>query len=148
MNLLELFNNCSSLLKNYLSKTHHFIQQHAIKLNFIPSRAPHFGCFWECVVIRDQLLTLEKCSTLVVRVEVMLNSRPLTPQSADPSKLEAMTLGHFILGKPIVSLSEACNMHISGNILRRWQLVNSSHNTFNQDGKRNICIHCSNEESG
>lgn len=61
--------------------------------------------------------------TLTTRVEAMLNSRPLTPLSSNPSELDTLTPGHFLIGGPLVSLAEE-NLHeVPINRLRRWQLV-------------------------
>jgi len=69
---------------------------------FNPPSAPHFGGKWEAGVksvqfhlrwvIGDSLLTYEELTTLL-QIEAILNSRPLTPLSNDPSDLSALTPG-------------------------------------------------------
>jgi len=69
--------------------------------------APHFGVKWEAGVksvkfhlkriIGDTLLTYEEFTTLLIQIEAILNSRPLTPCTDDPEDLNVLTPGHFIM---------------------------------------------------
>ena len=75
------------------------------KLN--PPGASHFGGAWERLIrsvrkIIDGLLDLqplteETLQTLMCEVEAILNSRPLTPVSADHRDLEPLTPNHILL---------------------------------------------------
>ena len=79
-----------------------------IKWKFNPPSAPHQGCIWERLVrsfMRILYTTLgtrrlmdEVVNTTFCLVEHAFNSRPLTPVSADPSDLGAITPNHFLLG--------------------------------------------------
>ena len=79
-----------------------------IKWRFNPPSAPHRGGIWEKLVrsfkrvlytiLGTRRLTDEVLSTTFCLVEHALNSRPLTPVSADPSDLGALTPNHFLLG--------------------------------------------------
>jgi len=53
-----------------------------------------------------QRLTFEEMVTLTSRFETLLNSRPITPLSADPNDYRALTPGHFLIGHPIVEIPE------------------------------------------
>lgn len=108
--------------------------QHTIKFHFIPPSAPHFGGIWESGiksakthlkrVIGERILTLEEFQTLTIRVEAILNSRPLCPMSADPAELDYLTPGHFIIGRPLTSLIEMSYQDETPlNRLKRWQAV-------------------------
>ncbi|XP_025155716.1 uncharacterized protein LOC112588803 [Harpegnathos saltator] len=76
---------------------------------FMPPSAPHFGGLWEAGVrsvkhhlrrvIGEQALTFEEFATLLARIEACLNSRPLCPLTDDPQDLEALTPGHFLIGR-------------------------------------------------
>lgn len=57
-------------------------------------------------------------STILVRIEACLNSRPITPLSNDPSDLSALTPGHFLIGRPQTNSPES---DLSANRLQRWQ---------------------------
>ena len=79
-----------------------------IKWRFNPPSAPHQGGIWETLVrsfkrvlytiLGTGRLTDEVLSSTFCLVEHALNSRPLTPVSADPSDLGALTPNHFLLG--------------------------------------------------
>ena len=79
-----------------------------IKWRFNPPSAPHQGgilerlvrCFERVLytILGTRPLTDEVLNTTFCLVEYALNSRPLTPVSADPSDLGAITSNHFVLG--------------------------------------------------
>ena len=79
-----------------------------IKWRFNPPIAPHQGGIWERLVrsfrrvlytiLGTRRLTDEMLNTIFCLVEHALNARPLTPLSADPSDLGAITPNHFLLG--------------------------------------------------
>lgn len=60
-------------------------------------------------------------TTTVAQIEACLNSRPLTPLSNDPTDLEALTPGHFLIGGPIQAIPEPDLSSLSSNRLSRWQ---------------------------
>lgn len=111
------------------------ISQVKIQLLFTstPPAAPHQGGLWESAVksakhhllrvIGDYQLTLEELITLTTRIEAILNSRPLTANSTDPSEPTALTPGHFLIGGPLVSLPEIHVEETPLNRLTRWQVV-------------------------
>ena len=85
-----------------------------IKWRFNPPSAPHQGGIWERLVrsfkrvlytiLGTRRLTDEVLSTTFCLVEHALNSRPLTPVSADPSDRGSLTPNHFLLGNQARSL--------------------------------------------
>lgn len=144
----SLFTDCGTVyigadrqLKNIFEdlartpETQCFAEERSIAFKFIPPSAPHQGGLWERAVksakhhlkrvIGTQILTIEEFNTLTTRVEAMLNSRPLTQLSADPSELNPLTPGHFLIGGPLVTPVEHVLQQTPINRLRRWQLVQS-----------------------
>ena len=95
------FTKCHDVIKNLSA----FI---GIKWRFNPPSAPHQGGIWERLVrsfkrvlytiLGTRRLTHDVLNTTFCLVEHALNSRPLTPVSADPSDLGAITPNHFLLG--------------------------------------------------
>ena len=79
-----------------------------IKWRIDPHSAPHQGSIWEKLVcsfnrifytiLGTRRLTNEILHATFCLVENTLNSRPLTPVSADPCNLNAITTNHFLLG--------------------------------------------------
>jgi hypothetical protein len=80
-----------------------------IKWNFNPPAAPHFGGVFEIMVksakralkaiVGDADITDEEFHTFVVEAEGLINSRPLTPPSADFNDILPLTPNHFLHGQ-------------------------------------------------
>ncbi|CAI6357195.1 unnamed protein product [Macrosiphum euphorbiae] len=108
--------------------------------HFNPPATPHFGGLWEAGiksvkfhlkrVIGTQVLTHEELETLCVRIEGILNSRPLTPASTDRHDHTALTPGHFLIGQPIMEVPEVNLIEVPMNRLTRWQLLRQMHQSF------------------
>lgn len=98
------------------SNVQNFLLEQKIKWHFIPPRSPHVGGLWEAAIrlakyhlkrtLQNQLLSYEDFNTLLVQVESLINSRPLTPLTDDPTNYEAITPGHFLIGQSLQSLPE------------------------------------------
>lgn len=117
-----------------------FSQSIPCSWHFNPPAAPHFGGLWEAAVkstkyhlkrvIGSQILTFEELTTCTHRIEAILNSRPITPQSTDPNDLKALTPGDFLIGCPLVALPEPDVTMTPINRLNRWQLLNQIQQSF------------------
>ncbi|XP_018406148.1 PREDICTED: uncharacterized protein LOC108782372 [Cyphomyrmex costatus] len=104
-----------------------------IKWNLIPARAPHFGGLWESSVksfkahfyktATDASMTFEEVSTLVVQIEAILNSRPLSAISDDSNDLSFLSPGDFLIGSTLTSYPQADLLDTKINRLSRWQLL-------------------------
>ena len=80
-----------------------------VKWNFNPPGAPHFGGIHEAMiksakkaiygVIGTNIVTDEELITPVAGAESLLNSRPLTYQSANPQDIVPLTPSHFLHGQ-------------------------------------------------
>jgi hypothetical protein len=60
---------------------------------------------------------------LVKQIEACLNSRPLTQASNDPSDLESLTSGHFLIGTSLTAFPEPYLSDLQIGRLDRWQLI-------------------------
>lgn len=88
-------------LKQNSDNLTHDIENEGNAWSFIPAHFPHFGGLWEAGVksTKDHLkrvadtatLTFEQFNTLLIQIEGVLNSRPMTPLSADPTDLSPLT---------------------------------------------------------
>ncbi|EFN65241.1 hypothetical protein EAG_00377, partial [Camponotus floridanus] len=123
-----------------------------INWHCIPPRAPHHGGLWEAAVkgakrhlirvTKEAHLRYEELETLLIQVEAILNSRPLTPMSSDPSDLTSLTLGHFLIGSPLTSYPEPSIEKLPINRLSRWQHVEQIRQHFWQRWTREYLHHC------
>lgn len=105
-----------------------------------PPKGPWFGALHEINVkstkqliyrvIGEQHLTFEEFSTLLARIEAVLNSRPLCPLSSDPSDFEPLTAGHFIIGRPLTALPEHSLDTQPISTRRRFQLIQALSQRF------------------
>ena len=109
-----------------------FCTSQKIAWKFIPERSPHFGGLWEsCVkstkyhlkrVLSGVKLTFEEYSTLLAQVEACLNSRPLVAVNGDDDGCDALTPGHFLIGRPLEALPDPAFSYRPVTLLRRWHL--------------------------
>ncbi|GFW21916.1 DUF5641 domain-containing protein [Trichonephila clavipes] len=93
-----------------------YFTEEGIEWNFIPPRAPHMGGLWEAGIksvkyhlkraLGRSRLTYEEFETVIIQVEGILNSRPLTPISNDFDNFEVLTPAHFLIGRSINSILE------------------------------------------
>lgn len=104
-----------------------------IQFHFIHPRAPHFGGLWEAAIksakhlllrsVATATLTQEELETVVIEIEAILNSRPLTPLSNDPDSIEALTPGHFLIGEALTSQVDSQAIPMKTSELSHWKLV-------------------------
>ena len=83
------------------------MRQRNIQWSFNPPSAFHFGGIWErqirtvrkvlTAVLCEQTMTEDSLRTLLCEVEAIVNSRPLTTASDDPSDLSPLTPNHLLL---------------------------------------------------
>ncbi|XP_055928005.1 uncharacterized protein LOC129959207 [Argiope bruennichi] len=122
--LNPLFKLCKS------NSIQRFSADEGIKWNFIPPAAPNFGGLWEAniksmkkilvKVTKTKILDFEELCTLVVEIEAILNSRPLSPLSVDPTDLQPLTQEQFLVGSSLLSLTE---QDTAVSLSSRWSHV-------------------------
>jgi len=113
---------------------HSFAIGKGIDWQFIPPHAPHFGGLWEAgiksakrllrSVYGEAQLTYEEFSTLLVKVEAAMNSRPLCPLSSDPNEIDYLSPAHFLIGSSLLSPPEPYLLDQRENYNQRWNMVN------------------------
>ena len=104
-----------------------------ITWHFNPPHAPHFGGIWEAGVksakslmirtVGDVALTFEELATLTAKISAVLNSRPISPLSNDPSETDYLSPGHFLIGEAPLAIPEPSLLDVTMNRLDRWQIV-------------------------
>ena len=77
------------------------------------------------VVLGNQVLTDEVLNTVFTEVEFIVNSRPLTHVSTDPTDLEAITPNHFLLGRASPRWAPCCVDERDLCSRRRWKQAQS-----------------------
>lgn len=122
---------------NYIGEQ---LAQHRVRFKHSPPYGPHFNGLSEvnvrCVkthlfkVIGSQILTYEEFSTILVQIECLLNNRPLSILSSDPSDISALTPNHFLNVTPLKFLPAEDVTDISDNRLSRYQLLNKITHSF------------------
>ncbi|XP_063540834.1 uncharacterized protein LOC134749739 [Cydia strobilella] len=104
-----------------------------IEWKFIPPGAPEMGGAWERMVrtvksslravLKERAPRPETLSTLMAEVEVLVNSRPITYVSTDPSYPEALTPNHFLIGTssngPAFGRYDNEDLHLK----RQWRIA-------------------------
>lgn len=113
---------------------------------FNTALAPHQGGIWEAIVkvfkwhlrrlIGDLPFTYEELSTITTRIEGVLNSRPLTALTDDPTDLTALTPAHFGIGRPIKRPIGPRVAAIPMNRLSRWKMLNKIDQQFAERWKK------------
>jgi hypothetical protein len=133
--LYKFLNNQDNQLK---------IDQHCndigIQWKFIPPRSPSMGGEWEAAVKSFKFhlvriagranLTVIEMETILCKIEAILNSRPMFPESSDPNDLSAISPGHFLIGRPLIAIAEYDWTDANVNQLARYQRIQQTTQDF------------------
>ena len=102
-----------------------------MRWHFSPPSAPHFNGLTEAAVKSfkkhfykvacDSSLTYVEMNSLIIEIEGILNSRPITQLSSDPNDLTCLTPAHFLIGSNLFFLPEVNLMDEKLNYLSLWQ---------------------------
>ncbi|GBM87064.1 hypothetical protein AVEN_117913-1 [Araneus ventricosus] len=105
----------------------------------VPS-APHFGGFWEeneismkfhfKRMLGAHILSQEDFTTVLVKIEAVLNARPLVAASDDPDDYCVITPGHFLIGSDLKRLPEPDLTEHKIPIRERHQLISQISQSF------------------
>ena len=109
-------NEFRRILKELEPSIGEYLKEKMISWKFTTPIAPHAGGYYESGVksmkhhlmreCADRSFDFEQFSTLLCKIEAILNSRPLTPMSEDPRDLDVLTPAHFLTGRPLITKSE------------------------------------------
>ncbi|GBM32032.1 hypothetical protein AVEN_127373-1 [Araneus ventricosus] len=102
------------MLKKPYENVSAYLASEEIKWEFSSPRSPNFGGLHEAGVksfkyhlrrvMKNSKVSIEEILTIISQIEGILNSRPLTPLSCDPTDLSVLTAGHFLIERPITSV--------------------------------------------
>jgi len=81
-------------------------------------------------VVGDSLFTFEELNTFAVKVEGILNLRPITTLSSDPNDLLVLSPAHYLIGKPLTTLPEGDLTNVPANRLSTWQHISKVRQDF------------------
>ena len=70
-------------------------------------------------IVGENSFTYEELSTLLCRIEAVLNSRPLVTSDY----VDIITAGHFLLGKPLISAPEYIKENEKIGSLDRYRYI-------------------------
>lgn len=128
-------NNFLTAISQQLNSESHLMErQFNIRWRFMTPGAPHQGGIYEAAVkaikyhltriISDRTLTYEEYATVLCQVEALVNSRPIAPLPDDPTSLNALTPGHFLIGEALVRIpDEQTWTEVPSNRLDRWKIL-------------------------
>ncbi|GBM66234.1 hypothetical protein AVEN_27917-1 [Araneus ventricosus] len=130
----------NKLVRDRNESLYAFFAEENIEWSFIPPRSPNWGGPWEANikafkyhfkrVAGNSKFSYEELLTLTTQIEAILNSRPLTPLSADVDDLEVLTAAHFLIGRPITAIVEPSLIDFETDRLNVWQRITKSVQTI------------------
>ena len=104
-----------------------------IKWNFNPPSAPHFGGVYETMIkaIKKAISAIqqnadtndEELLTAFTGAESLINSRPLTYQTANPHDTAPLTSNHFLIGQIGGQFASEVDVETSYNPQKRWRRI-------------------------
>ena len=111
-----------------------------VNWHFNPPSAPHFGGVWERLVqsakralwfiLNGRTLTDEVLLTTLIQVESLLNSRPLTYISVNPTDPEPLTPNHLLLGRANPNLPPDVFTERDLTAKKRWRTAQAISDHF------------------
>lgn len=136
--LQELYKLLSST--EHQNKITEYCKADNIIWHFQPPGSPNFGGLYEAGVklvkfhlkrvMANASLTHEELYTLIKEVEAVVNSRPITQISDSPDDLQALTPGHFLIGRPFTQIPEPDISEEKISCLDRWRYVQQLQQVF------------------
>lgn len=133
-NFVGARNELHELLCNFdQDKISDSLANRGIKWCFNPPSSPHFGGVFEIMIksakkaiaatMTNADITDEEFMTAIAGAESLINSRPLTYQTADPKDDTPLTPNHFLHGQVGGCFAPESIDELSFNIRKRWRRV-------------------------
>lgn len=133
-------NEFKKILKEIEPKLQEHLTQRSIKWRFSCPLAPHAGGYYESGiktmkhhlirVIENRTFDYEQLCTVLCKIEAVVNSRPITPMSNDPNDLRALTPGHFLIGRPLLTKPERNYIDVRENRVDKWNMLQQIQQKF------------------
>ncbi|GFV23704.1 uncharacterized protein TNCV_958981 [Trichonephila clavipes] len=117
--------------KEWKKWSKYFVSEN-IDWKFIPPTSLLFGGLWETGVksVKHHLkreignhLTFEEFESIMIQVEGILNSRPLTLLSSDADNFDVLTPCDFLIGRSITPIPVPNLIDVNENLLSRWEKI-------------------------
>ena len=115
------------------SKVNESLVKQGVKWTFNPPYAPHFGGVFETMIkaakraiiaiLGNADITDEELLTAFTGAESLLNSRPLTYQSASPEDTTPLTPNHFLQGQMGGKFAPEVDQETCYNPKKRWRRI-------------------------
>ena len=122
------------------SKVNESLVKQRVKWTFNPPYAPHFGGVFETMIkaakraiiaiLGNADVTDEELMTAFTRAESLLNSRPLTCQSANPEDTTPLTPNHFLLDQMGGKFAPEIDQETCYNPKKQWRRIQELNRHF------------------
>lgn len=130
-NFVGANNYLKAIIEQIEQNSENISEQFNFKWTFSTPSAPHHGGIYEAAVksikhhlvrvIGDTTLTFEEYATVLSQTEACVNSRPICTLNDDPTSINALTPGHFIIGEPLIRIPDEQDFRqVPDNRLDRW----------------------------
>ncbi|KAL0821094.1 hypothetical protein ABMA28_005724 [Loxostege sticticalis] len=139
-NFVGVANEFAKFLSSCSPEIIEYATSQNIRFKFSVPHTPHFGGLMEAGVksckyhlrrvIGNSHLTFEEFSTVLAQIEAILNSRPLSPMSSDPSDFNPLSPGHFLVGRPLTAPATKDIADEPAHRLSRYQRVEQIRQQF------------------
>ena len=106
------FKKLAEILSKNQELFQRYFEQKSIKWHFIPARSPHVGGHYERLVaviknplknaLKTKILSFRELDTVMIKILTIVNNRPVTFTSEDPTDLEPLTPNHLMYGQLMI----------------------------------------------
>lgn len=133
-------NEFAKILKEIEPAIGEFLKEKRVRWHFTTPVAPHAGGYYESGVktmkhhltreCANRSFDYEQFSTLLCKIEAIINSRPLMPMSDDPTDLQVLTPAHFLIGRSLIAKPERDFIPVNAGRLDRFNSLQQVQQKF------------------